>query len=245
MTHHVDLDALVLGSGSHRTRCMGVCLVEAAAWWAGERHTDHPDCVSPVLAAFGRSWNDGMRSDEEREQLKPYITRLVGTAGDAEADERRAWLATDWLVRVCAPACLRLTASLVEHANRLAALEPVTSAAYAASVQGDITAAAEAAAAAAPAGFAWVAGFTWVAGVAAAAWAAWAAAAAAAAGAVEAAEAAAVAGAVEAAEAAAVAAPAGAAGAARAALEPTILELQQSAHELFDRMIEVRPTVTA
>ena len=199
-----DIDHITLKAGDHKSRNAGTCLLEAVAWFAGEPHSDHPACVSPFLAAFGRAWNDGMRTDAERESLKQYIPMLVGTAGDAEADERRAWLATDWLVRVQAPEWLRL-AGLTEHADKLAALQPVTTAAYAASVQREIADAA---------GAAWAA---WAAAQAAgdagdaraAAWAAWAARAAAGA----------------------------AAGDARAALEPTVLALQESAHDLYARMI--------
>ncbi len=125
MTHRIALDELVLRQGSHTTREKGVCLLEAVAWWAGEAHSGRPTCVSPALAAFGIGWNDGMRSDDEREQLKPYIPLLVGTAGDPEADKRRAWMALDWLVRTYAPAWLR-AAGLGEHAETLATLRPLT-----------------------------------------------------------------------------------------------------------------------
>lgn len=93
-------------AGEHVTLESGMCLLEATAYVAGEPWSDHPACVSPVLAEFGRAWNDGMRSDEERESLKQYIPRLIGTVGDAAADERRGWLALDWLVRVHTPAWL-------------------------------------------------------------------------------------------------------------------------------------------
>ena len=195
MTHHLAIEELVLKSGGHNRRGKeSVCLMEAVAWFAHEKHSDHPECVSPVLGAFGRAWNDGMRSDEERESLKQYIPMLVGTAGDAEADERRAWMAVDWLVRVATPAWLRL-AGLDEHADRLAALQPITNAAYAASVQVEIEAARESASAARDAAGAAAGAAAW-----AAAWDA-------------------------------------ARDAAGAALEPTVIALQASGHDLFDRMI--------
>lgn len=46
-----DLETLVLKSGGHRSFKDGACLLEAAAFMAGERHSDHPECVSEVLAA--------------------------------------------------------------------------------------------------------------------------------------------------------------------------------------------------
>ena len=144
MTHHIDLDSVVLSSGAHSDRDDGTCLLEAAAWWAGEPHSDQPGCVSPVLAGFGRSWNDGMRSDEERASLRQYIPLLVGTAGDRDADERRAWMAADWLVRTCAPTWLR-RAGLDDLAGRLAGLRPVTDRDYAERVLLEIAGVAEAA----------------------------------------------------------------------------------------------------
>jgi hypothetical protein len=183
---------------------------------AGEPWSDRPQCVSPVLAAFGRAWNDGMRSDEERASLKQYIPRLIGTAGDKALDEKRAWMATDWLVRVHTPAWLRL-AGLTERADKLVALQPITNAAYAASAQGEINAARDDAYAA------WAAaGDAARAAAGDAAWAAAWAAARAAAG-----------------DAAWAAARAAARDAARAALEPTVTELQASAHALYSAMIDL------
>ena len=126
----IDLATITLKGGSHAKAEDGVCLLEATALMAGEPLSDHPKCVSPVLGAFGRAWNDGMRSDAEREQLKQYIPLLIGTAGDIAADERRSWLAIDWLVRVATPTWLRL-AGLTDHADKLTALHPITNTTYA------------------------------------------------------------------------------------------------------------------
>ena len=127
MTHHIDLDSIVLLEGSHGSREQGVCLLEAVAWWAHEEHTDRPSCVDGTLAAFGRTWNDGLRSDVERGQLKPYIRALVGTAGTPDDASRRAWLALDWSVRVSTPAWLDL-AGLAGQAQRLRGLPELTAA---------------------------------------------------------------------------------------------------------------------
>ena len=106
--HHVDLTAIRLDSGSH-SRTVGeqkACLLEWVSIFAGVDYGDHPSCTSPVLGAFGRTLNDGL-DDERRQRLIPFIPRLVGTAGDPEGDEARAWMATDWLVRVFTPTWLR------------------------------------------------------------------------------------------------------------------------------------------
>ena len=125
MSATIDLDRLTLQSGSHDDRDEGVCLMEAVAWWAGEPHSDQPGCTCPVLGAFARRWNDGMRSDEERAQLIPYVPVLAGTVDSGEAAARRVWMALDWTVRVSAPAWLDL-AGLGDCAARLRALPEQT-----------------------------------------------------------------------------------------------------------------------
>ena len=241
----LNLDTLHLESGSHATRADGVCALEAVAWLAGEPHSDHPVCVSPVLGAFLRQWNDDL-DDAGRQRLKPYLPRVIGTAGNAEADERRAWMATDWLVRVHTPAWMDL-AGCAEHATALRALPRLDSPATASAEQPTINAARDAASAARAAARA-AAG----AAAGAAAWDAARAAAGAAAGAAardaagDAARAAAGDAAGDAAGAAAWAAAGDAAGAAAGAaawdaatkkLESTTKSLQESAFDLLDRMI--------
>jgi len=123
MTDTIDLDALVLLTGSHADRAEGVCLLEAAAWLAGKPHTDHPPCVSPVLGAFGRRLNDTL-PDDARQQLKPYLPAMLNTAGDGK-DQARGYLALDWLIRTCLVAWLNL-AGLADQATALQELDPIT-----------------------------------------------------------------------------------------------------------------------
>ena len=122
----VYLDGLRLGRGSHDAPSNGLveaCVMEAVAYVAGEPWSDHPACASPVLRSFLVSWNDSL-SDDDRQMLKPYISRLVGTR-TTEADETaRAWMLTDWLARECAPAWMRL-AGLTEQAVALEGLAPL------------------------------------------------------------------------------------------------------------------------
>jgi hypothetical protein len=120
VTHHLDLDALIIQHGAHASPEDGMCVMEAVAYFAGEPHTDHPECVSPVIGAFLRTWNDDL-DEEGRQRLKPYIPKVVGTRTTAEDEETRAWLVTDWMVRVHTPAWLDL-AGLGDQANALRAL---------------------------------------------------------------------------------------------------------------------------
>ena len=120
-------EPITLSAGSHHPDSGETCLLEAVAWIAGEPWSDHPVCVCPVLAAFGRAWNDGLGDEARNRLLLPFLTRLVGTRSTAEIQERRAFMAVDWSVRVSAPAWLRL-AGLDVHADALEALSELDSA---------------------------------------------------------------------------------------------------------------------
>jgi hypothetical protein len=109
-------DGFTLDRGRHTSFDAGHCATEAAAWLAGERHTDRPRCVSPVLALFLRTLNDGSREDR-RKMLKPYIVRALETANDGR-DEERVAMCRGWLVRLGLPPALEL-AGCFESAARL------------------------------------------------------------------------------------------------------------------------------
>jgi hypothetical protein len=250
-----------LAKGPHDRPEDGMCAMEWAAYVAGEPHTDQPVCVSPVLRSFCISLNDAW-DDDMRQRLRPYLARCIGTSGDS-MDRERGFLALDWQIRTYLPAWFRL-AGLTEDADRVAALAPIVDLASAkaaaplvrascdkAAAAWDAAKAAAAGAAAGAAAWGAVWGAAWdAAGAAAggaagaAAWgAAWDAARAAAGGAAgdaagDAARVAAGAAAWGAAwDAARVAAWDAARVAARAALAPTVRELQESALDLLDRML--------
>lgn len=208
------LDSLHLESGEHSPDGK-FCVMEATAYLAGEPWSAAPKCVSPVITSFLISWNDSL-PDADRQMLKPLIPLIIGTKTNAKDETKRAWLATDWLARECAPAFLRC-AGLKAQAELLAALAPLTSAASARKAQPtlDKTRAESAAA--------------WAAARDAASAAAWDAASAAA-------RVVARAAARDAARAAASAAASAAAG---DALAPTVKVLQASAYQLVLRMIDV------
>ena len=109
-------DTITIHKGCHEpgdpSKGDPACLLELVSWVAGEPWSDHPECVSPILGAFGRQLNDRL-PDTKRQQLRPLIPRLVGTAGDGH-DEARGYLALDWLIRTCTPAWLDLAGLSVE-----------------------------------------------------------------------------------------------------------------------------------
>ena len=227
-TVEIDLDSIILRAGAHESRDEGMCVMEAVAFVAGARHSDHPPCASVAIGNFLRTWNDHIGDDETRTRLlRPLVPRIVKTKAPAAIEEQRRWLAFDWLLRVYVPAWLDLVPSLASHAVALRGLSPVRSLTAARAASPICQAARSAAAAAgAAAGDA-----AWAAAWAAAGAAAWAAAAAAARDAARDA-------AWDAAwDAAGDAAWAAAGDAARAALQPTVSQLQASAIDLVERMI--------
>ncbi|HEX2779564.1 MAG TPA: hypothetical protein VHM30_08705 [Gemmatimonadaceae bacterium] len=238
MTTTLDLSTFRLSSGAHgRTFCGEACLVELSNLIAAKKvrvptelapptcklvatpfKDDHPS-ISRVVRAFAIGLNDAW-NDEDRQKLLPYAPQLLCTAtGDAD-EETRAWMATDWLARVHAPAFLRL-AGLDEHARVLESLARIVDPITAESARPALDRAREASAAA------WAAAWdaAWDAARAAARDAAWAAASAAA---------------WDAAWAAAwAAARAAARAAADGKLRPVVVELQGKALVLLDEMIAV------
>jgi hypothetical protein len=240
MTHHLELDTIILSEGGHSSREQGVCLLEAVAWWAEEDHSDQPECVSPILGMYGRSLNDVL-PDGKRQRLRVYIPQLPGTAGDG-LDERRGYIALDWLVRTYLPAWLRLVPALIADADLLARHRPIETLEDAAAV-GEIVRDAESHtltardAAGAAAGYAASAAARDAAGDAA--WTAAGAAARDAAGA-----AAGFAARDAAGDAAWAAAGFAARDAAGDALKPTVEQLQDSAITLFGELIRADATWT-
>jgi hypothetical protein len=61
--------------------------MEWLSYLAGEPHTDRPACVDPILRRFAIALNDNL-GDEDRQRLRPYLARCIGTAGDARGNER-------------------------------------------------------------------------------------------------------------------------------------------------------------
>jgi hypothetical protein len=46
----------------------------------GEKFSDRPDCVCPVIGSFLRCWNDGV-GYADRQRLEPYASIVVGSGG--------------------------------------------------------------------------------------------------------------------------------------------------------------------
>jgi hypothetical protein len=78
-----------LGRGRHDGPGSVVCVMELASMLAGERFTDRPGSVCPLIGALLRAYND--RLDHRRRQdLYRYAADSVGTRADHRLQARRA-----------------------------------------------------------------------------------------------------------------------------------------------------------
>jgi hypothetical protein len=120
------LKKLVLKNGNHKDRSNGLCVMEAAAWFAGEPHSDSPMCVDPAITSFLQYVNDNAPEDQ-RQQLKSVVKEIVGTRTDnVEIIHKRIFIVTDFAVRFAAPLALE-AAKLDREAAALRALPPIDS----------------------------------------------------------------------------------------------------------------------
>jgi hypothetical protein len=62
--------------------------MELASMLAGERFSDRPATVSPVIAAFLRTYNDGIDEDR-RQDLYPLAALIVGTTRSRATERER------------------------------------------------------------------------------------------------------------------------------------------------------------
>ena len=129
MTTELDFTLLEklgpLKNGGHKDPTDGACVMEAVAFVAGEPWSDHPECVSPVIGAFLRNWNDNLPTDADRDRLlKPLIPLIINTRSTQAIEEQRSYLALDWVIRTFLPKWLRL-AKINDHADKVEALSPI------------------------------------------------------------------------------------------------------------------------
>lgn|SRR5215212_4679979 len=85
-----------LEPGSHRSPDDGVCIVELASIIGGEPFSDRPGCVCRVLGSFLRGWND-RAGYADRQRLRPYASRVVGTGGYPRVSRIRRDICLRWV----------------------------------------------------------------------------------------------------------------------------------------------------
>ena len=110
------------GVNSH----INVCAMQAVGWLAGDADfSDCPDCACPVVTKYVIRLNDSVLFYSHRDDLKPYLPRIVGTRATYDVERRRGFVATDYAVRVFAPIRLRAVGH-GELAQELESLPAVT-----------------------------------------------------------------------------------------------------------------------
>src|SRR5262245_46065840 len=125
------MDLIQLERGAHATRGAGLCVMEAVAFFAGEAHSDAPQCACPVIAAFARALNDRL-DDEHRQALKELIPALALSRISPGVEQKRMYLAADFAVRRWSADALEARscrqkgrARLAVHASALRGLVPI------------------------------------------------------------------------------------------------------------------------
>jgi hypothetical protein len=78
-----------LAAGRHRSPRFGVCVMELASMLAAEPFSDRPRNASPVVAAFLRTYNDGL-DDERRQDLYALASLIVDSAARRSVERERA-----------------------------------------------------------------------------------------------------------------------------------------------------------
>ncbi len=106
-----------------------MCLMEAVAFLSGEKHSDHPECACPVLAAYARALNDRMGTGKQGDALRakylaPLAAKLVETRSTPEVERRRAYFFADRAVRLFAATALK-SGGLTDEAASLRGLPEI------------------------------------------------------------------------------------------------------------------------
>jgi len=91
-----------LAKGRHDSPDRGACVMELASMLAGERFTDHPRGVCPVIAGFLRSYND-LLPDGQQNEMYAYASLVVGTAAGRSVRRQRARRVLAWGERTRGP----------------------------------------------------------------------------------------------------------------------------------------------
>lgn len=109
ITVTVDQDRLSeivhLEIGDHEDRGDGMCVMEAVAYATGQKHSDTPACVCPVIATYCRRLND-MMPGYQRDRLIQYIPQLPGSVAAPSVQRQRRELLLNRAIRVFAPIAL-------------------------------------------------------------------------------------------------------------------------------------------
>jgi hypothetical protein len=98
----LQIENIELKPGSHESPQDGMCVMEAVSYFQGLPFTDAPQCVDPVIRGLMIRLNDRW-SHEDRQRLKPYILKVVGTNEGVALSRKRAFACADFAIRTILP----------------------------------------------------------------------------------------------------------------------------------------------
>ena len=90
-----NYQTIKLARGKHSSPDHGACVMELASMLAGERFTDRPSSVCPVLGSFLRMYNDSI-DNERRQDLYEYASKIVGSRATEDVRLARADRLARW-----------------------------------------------------------------------------------------------------------------------------------------------------
>ncbi len=125
----LDLATIELEKGSHQPDHT-FCVMEAVAFIAGEKWTDHPQCACPVISTFLRRINDRF-PNKQRQDLKQFIIPLINSKKNLQIEIKRAKHLSDWCqqFKTAAYAAAYAAADAAAYAAAYAAADSVSAAA--------------------------------------------------------------------------------------------------------------------
>jgi hypothetical protein len=94
----VSYQTIKISRGRHTRPDHGACVMELASMLAGERFTDHPVSVCPVIGSFLRAYND-LVDDDRRQGLYESASLVVGSRASAAVMRARADRLTAWALQ--------------------------------------------------------------------------------------------------------------------------------------------------
>ena len=94
----VSYQTIKISRGKHARPSDGACVMELASMLAGERFTDHPVSVCPVIGSFLRAYND-LVDDNRRQDLYASASLVVGSRASAAVMRARADRLTAWALQ--------------------------------------------------------------------------------------------------------------------------------------------------
>lgn len=91
----VSHQTIKLSRGKHKSPEDGACVMELASMLAGERFSDRPASVCPVIGSFLRAYNDSL-DDFRRQDLYSYASRIVDSRSSKDVQRARAVRLVEW-----------------------------------------------------------------------------------------------------------------------------------------------------